>query len=70
MIGFDDSKFCEFLDPPLTSIHQPSQIIGNNACEVLISRITSENTDNIRDVFFSPTLKERESVNKENSALI
>lgn len=65
VIGFDDSMFCEFLEPPLTSVHQPVEVIGDKACELLIFRITNEINDNIRDMFYAPDLVERASVNNK-----
>ena len=39
IIGFDDSRLIQFLDPPLTTIRQPVQAIGAAAVSALIDAI-------------------------------
>ncbi len=36
IVGFDDIKFAEYLDPPLTTIRQPANQKGVEACNMLI----------------------------------
>ncbi|MDD4083108.1 MAG: LacI family DNA-binding transcriptional regulator [Sphaerochaetaceae bacterium] len=39
VMGFDDTQISSFVDPPLTTIHQPLYKIGANAAKRLISQI-------------------------------
>ncbi|STE89744.1 ribose operon repressor [Escherichia coli] len=40
MIGYDDIELASFMTPPLTTIHQPKDELGELAIDVLIHRIT------------------------------
>ena len=42
VIGFNDSEFSAFVDPPLTTIRFPSTQIGALAAETLLSAIESQ----------------------------
>lgn len=37
--GFDDIPLAELIEPPLTTIRQPLQVIGDRAIELLLARI-------------------------------
>lgn len=39
LVGFDDTEWAEFVDPPLTAIRQPSYELGRRAAEMLLQRI-------------------------------
>ena len=39
IVGFDDRRFCKYLDPPLTSIYQPKYEMGLKGTEMLIKSI-------------------------------
>jgi DNA-binding LacI/PurR family transcriptional regulator len=39
VIGFDDAPMTSFVDPPLTTVHQPIYEMGQRAAELLIARI-------------------------------
>jgi len=41
VVGFDDSPFCRWLEPPLASVGQPSSEMGRAAMEMLLSQIDS-----------------------------
>ncbi|MCK5007581.1 MAG: substrate-binding domain-containing protein [Spirochaetales bacterium] len=43
VIGFDDISITQFVDPPLTSVHQPFFEMGQAAMRVLIGRISGKN---------------------------
>lgn len=62
LVGFDDNPVCNWLNPPLTSIHQPGEAMGKKVCEILIQRITKFITEKGRDLYFVPTITERDSV--------
>jgi len=42
VIGFDDSRLIQFLDPPLTTIRQPVQAIGSAAVSALVDAIEGQ----------------------------
>jgi LacI family transcriptional regulator len=41
VVGFDDVPFACFMSPPLTTIHVPAQDMAEQACELLIARISN-----------------------------
>ncbi len=43
VIGFNNSEFAAFVDPPLTTVHFPSVEIGATAAETLLAAIDSDN---------------------------
>ncbi|QWW18803.1 LacI family DNA-binding transcriptional regulator [Schaalia sp. 19OD2882] len=44
-VGFDDVPLAEFLDPPLTLVHQDPRLIGRLAAELLFDRLDGASTD-------------------------
>lgn len=61
VIGFDDIQFSAMLNPPLTTISQPSFEMGTLAASVLIERITQKDKPVTR-ILLKPAIVERESV--------
>ncbi len=61
VLGFDDLPFSPFLNPPLTTVHQPLYQMGQNAAERLISIIEGEQSKPIVQVL-ETKLIERKSV--------
>lgn len=45
LVGFSNNKITTLLDPPLTTVHQPSFEMGKKAAEILIRMIESPNDD-------------------------
>lgn len=43
-VGFTESKMADLIDPPLTSVSQPTLDIGREAAKLLIEQIESKNT--------------------------
>jgi LacI family repressor for deo operon, udp, cdd, tsx, nupC, and nupG len=39
VVGFDDTRYAAVLDPPLTTIHQPAEEIGERVMYRLLSEI-------------------------------
>ncbi len=39
VIGFDDIPFSEYCEPALTTVHQPRELIGQNAMKALLDRL-------------------------------
>lgn len=63
IIGYDDIEISQYLNPPLTTIHQPKGELGQLAVETLLHRI--KNKDSKPQVLtLSPILIERLSVKK------
>lgn len=60
LVGFDDMPWAEDLNPPLTAITQPSYELGQQALELLLSRIKNPNAS-YRKVILQPHLIIRES---------
>ncbi|MFI7642074.1 LacI family DNA-binding transcriptional regulator [Nonomuraea sp. NPDC049400] len=42
VIGFDDSKAALHADPPLTTVHQPTEQMGRQMAQLLVARINGE----------------------------
>jgi LacI family transcriptional regulator len=59
LIGFDDARWAQYSDPPLTVISQPTDAMGKKAAELLLGRIGG-NTE-IRTIVFKPELIVRRS---------
>jgi len=57
LIGYDDADFAAALDPPLTTIYQPSYEMGVAAAELLFRP-----ADDVSYVQFEPDLISRGSV--------
>jgi LacI family transcriptional regulator len=58
--GFDDIPMAEHAHPPLTTLHQPLQMIGQMACQMLIKIIRQEPLPE-RQILLQPTLVVRKS---------
>lgn len=61
LIGYDNLRHSCFFSPALTTIHQPKEVLGESALEMLLDRITSKRTD-AHTIEVHPTLVERRSV--------
>lgn len=61
--GFDDIPLAAFLNPPLTTIHQPIYEIGKQTTAMLIDIINNRRLENA-DILLAPTLVVRESSGK------
>jgi len=58
--GFDDTFFSEFLDPPLTTVHQPMQEIGSIAMETAL-RILEQRDPRSQKIILPTQLQIRQS---------
>jgi LacI family transcriptional regulator len=58
--GFDDIPMAEHSHPPLTTLHQPVQMIGQMACQMLIKIIRQEPLPE-KQILLQPTLVVRKS---------
>lgn len=62
VIGFDDTDFCSVVNPPLTAVRQPAELMGRRACEILLEKIAGNQKFSPKDYFYAPTVTERKSV--------
>ena len=60
IVGFDDIQAAAFLNPPLTTIRQPLQHMGDLAAKTLLRRIREPDSEP-EDVLVMPELVLRES---------
>jgi LacI family transcriptional regulator len=58
--GFDDIPMLAYVNPPLTTIHQPIYDIGRKSCAMLIDVINGRTSDNLHTLL-TPTLVVRDS---------
>ena len=61
--GFDDIPLAAFVNPPLTTIHQPIYDIGKQTTTMLIDVINNRRLENA-NILLEPTLIVRESSGK------
>ena len=59
LIGFDDARWAQFADPPLTVVSQPTEAMGKKAAELLLQRIQGETAP--QTIVFQPALVVRRS---------
>ncbi|MBN2619312.1 MAG: GntR family transcriptional regulator [Spirochaetales bacterium] len=62
VLGFDDFKHSQFLNPPLTTFMHPKYDLGHWAARVIIDILHNRNSFYPKSVLFEPKLVERESV--------
>ena len=60
IVGFDNNPIVNYMSFSLTTINQPSVLMGKEACKILLRRMTSPD-DPHKDYFFSPSLIVRNS---------
>lgn len=63
VVGFDDTAIATIVDPPLTTIAQPIQVMGQEVMKLMIDMIENQKKDKIR-VTLMPELVERKSTAK------
>jgi len=54
VVGFDDARWAQYSDPPLTVISQPTELMGQKAAELLLGRLKGERESTT--VMFKPEL--------------
>jgi DNA-binding LacI/PurR family transcriptional regulator len=62
LAAFDDTSWATFLDPPLTTIRQPTDELGAAAAQLLIERVEERYTGPARSIVLQPELVERRSI--------
>jgi DNA-binding LacI/PurR family transcriptional regulator len=61
VVGFDDTAWAALLDPPLTTVAQPTDELGTTAARLLLERVDQGYTGPPRRVVLPPHLIERAS---------
>jgi LacI family transcriptional regulator len=59
LIGFDDARWAQYADPPLSVVSQPTAAMGQRAAELLLERLSGQKKS--RTVVFEPKLIVRRS---------
>lgn len=62
VVGFDDFKHSQFLNPPLTTFIHPKYDLGQWAAKIILNLIDGKNSYNPKHIIFEPELVERGSV--------
>jgi LacI family transcriptional regulator len=57
IVGFDDLDLASQIDPPLTTMHVPSERMGKGAAEYLLARLAGENPPNATELEASLILR-------------
>ena len=60
LVGFDDIPLCRLVDPPLTTVAQPIDLLGKTAAELLIEKIRTPGMPN-KQISMQCTLTKRKS---------
>ena len=60
VVGYDDSAFMTYTDPPLTTVRQPIEAMGRAAVDRLVSQLEGRR-DGPRELLFAPELVVRAS---------
>ena len=58
--GFDDITLAEYVNPPLTTVHQPAHQIGMLLCQMAVKAIKGEPLEKLQTIL-PPTLIKRQS---------
>lgn len=61
VVGYDDLPITRFMDPPLTTVHQPKYEVGKLSSELLIDQIKAGASWTPRAIKFNPRLVIRKS---------
>ncbi|OQA03197.1 MAG: HTH-type transcriptional regulator DegA [Planctomycetes bacterium ADurb.Bin401] len=67
VVGFDNLPQAEYSTPPITSLEQPAQAIGQRSVELLVKHLAQENK--IEHVHMIPALIPRESTSTSHSQI-
>lgn len=64
VVGCDNVQFCEMMDPPLTTVAQPTEEIGRQAAEVMVGLLSGEQTER-KDIWLEAHMVQRGSTRKQ-----
>jgi LacI family transcriptional regulator len=62
LVGFDDARWAQYCDPPLTVVAQPTDAMGRRAAELVLGRLRSETRAQV--AVFEPELVVRRSTSR------
>jgi len=62
LIAFDDPPWAQLLEPALTTLRQPTDLLGSTAAEMLLERVTHRYEEPARRLVVAPELILRKSV--------
>jgi DNA-binding LacI/PurR family transcriptional regulator len=62
VVGYDDIRYSEFIEVPLTTVALPKYEMGQEASQILFKRIENgEKEEDIRQMYLEPKLIVRQS---------
>lgn len=61
VVGYDDIELARYLTPPLTTIHQPIDYLGQRAIDILLHRIEGQVGGEPISLVLTPALVVRQS---------
>ena len=61
VVGFDDLPLCNYMEPPLTTVHVPTQVMGETAISRLAEMVEKGDSHAIK-IEISTVLVKRKSV--------
>jgi len=65
LVGFDDARWAQYCDPPLTVVAQPTDAMGRKAAELVLGRLRGEIEAKV--AVFEPELVIRRSTARPNT---
>jgi len=68
LIAFDDPPWAQLLEPALTTLRQPTDLLGSTAAEMLLERVTGRYDVPARRLVVMPELIMRRSVGQPNAS--
>lgn len=69
MISFDNYRYMDFMEPPITRISQPVEDMASFAVKILFEQISNHST-NANNLKFAPSLISAESVKNPRSSIL
>jgi len=61
VLGFDNLSIASFIEPRLTTIHQPRFELGEKGAQILVESIETEGEQSVQDIVLEPQIVIRES---------
>jgi LacI family transcriptional regulator len=61
IVGYDDIEIAAYMYPPLTTVHQPSHLIGETAARILLNKLEAETSSPTQKIVLKPELVIRQT---------